>query len=145
VHDIAYLVALRGDNVSLPLAQIHQHWYFQRIDGPKLLLPPPRLGHEPAILPPLKVVTRGRPRRDQNRSTLRDPSQFEQGIRGGRRSNRGRGRQQQATQVTVNVNISSPGSQGERSRECSVSSGGGSRRITTIIISDEEEAEDNIL
>jgi hypothetical protein len=106
VHSIAHLVSTHGSQATIPFSHFHQHWYFQRDDGPVLFIEPLRPPREPTVRPPLKVVTKGRPRRDEDRSTLRDPSQFEQGVRGGRENARGRGRgrgraiQQQVTQVT---------------------------------------------
>ena len=56
----------------------HAHWYFERpiVDNTALQLPaPPPAPPGPTIFAPLKVVTRGRKRKDN--STRRDPSQFE--------------------------------------------------------------------
>jgi hypothetical protein len=87
VHHIAAFVEYNLTGATLPFEDIHQHWYYQRTEGPAILFPPPPrfpFVLQPTILPPNKVITKGRPRRDDDWSTTRDPSQFEQGVRGGR-------------------------------------------------------------
>jgi hypothetical protein len=67
--------------VNIARHHFHRHWHFERPvntaeDGERIELPaPPPAPPAPTIFAPHVVVTRGRQRRD--RTTRRDPSQFE--------------------------------------------------------------------
>ena len=77
-HTLRTLRALKS---TVGYEDFHPHWHFQRpvvspADGAARYLPaPPPAPPGPAIFAPYKVVTRGRTHKD--RSTRRDPSQFE--------------------------------------------------------------------
>lgn len=64
----------RAAKITIKKGHIHSYWHFER-DAGIPLPPPPPPPQDPVIFAPHKVVTRGRPRKD--RSTRRDPSQFE--------------------------------------------------------------------